>query len=35
MVECGDLFIGMDVSKGRHAVAVADGGRDGEVRCFG
>ena len=35
MVECSDLFIGMDVSKDRHAVAVADGGRDGEVRYFG
>ena len=35
MVECSDLFIGMDVSKDRHAVAVADGGRDGEVRFFG
>ena len=31
MVECSDHFIGMDVSKDRHAVAVADGGRDGEV----
>ena len=29
------LFIGMDVSKDRHAVAVADGGRDGEDRFFG
>ena len=35
MVVCSDLFIGMDVSKDRHAVAVADGGRDGEVRYFG
>ena len=35
MVECCDLFIGMDVSKDRHAVAVANGGRDGEVRFFG
>ena len=35
MVECSDLFIGMDVSKDRHAVAVADDGRDGEVRYFG
>ena len=31
MVECSDLFIGMDVSKDRHAVAVTDGGLDGEV----
>ena len=35
MVECSDPFIGMDVSKDRHAVAVADGGRDGEVRFCG
>ena len=35
MVECSDVFIGMDVSKDRHAVAVADDGRDGEVRYFG
>ncbi len=35
MVECSNIFIGMDVSKDRHAVAVADGGRDGEVRYFG
>ena len=35
MVECSELFIGMDVAKDRHAVAVADGGRDGEVRYFG
>ena len=32
MIECSDLFIGMDVSKDRHAVTVAGGGRQGEVR---
>ncbi len=35
MVECSELFVGMDVSKDRHAVAVAEGGRDGEVRFYG
>ncbi len=35
MVECSEIFVGMDVSKDRHAIAVADGGRDGEVRFFG
>ena len=35
MLECSDLFIGMDVSKDRYAVAVADGGRDGEMRFYG
>lgn len=33
MVECSDLFIRMDVSKDRHAVAVADGRRDGDGRA--
>ncbi len=35
MAECSEIFVGMDASKDRHAVAVADGGRDGEVRFFG
>ena len=35
MIDCSEVFIGMDVSKDRHAVAVADGGRDGEVRYYG
>ena len=35
MVERSDPLIGMDVSKDRHAVAVADGGPDGEVRFYG
>ena len=35
MVECSEVFIGMDVSKDSHAVAVAESGRDGEVRYYG
>lgn len=35
MVENSELFIGMDVSKDSHAVAVAEGGRKGEVRPYG
>ena len=35
MVERSDLFIGMDVSKDWHTVAVVDGGPDGEVRFYG
>ena len=35
MVDCSEVFIGMDVSKDRHAVAIAESGRDGEVRFFG
>lgn len=30
-----EAFIGLDVSKSRHAVAVADSGREGEVRYYG
>jgi hypothetical protein len=35
MEEHNTIFVGLDVSKDRHAVAVADGGRDGIVRYFG
>ena len=35
MVDCSELFVGMDVSNDRHVVAVAEGGRDGEVRFYG
>jgi len=35
VVDCSEIFVGMDVSKDRHAVAVAEGGRDGEVRYYG
>jgi transposase len=30
-----EAFVGFDTSKSRHAVAIADGGRDGEVRFLG
>ena len=30
-----EFFIGFDVSKNSHAVAVAEGNRDGEVRSYG
>ena len=35
MVDCSEVFVGIDVSKDRHAVAIAESGRDGEVRFFG
>lgn len=35
MVEDSELFIGLHVSKDSHAVAVAEGGRGGEVRWYG
>jgi len=33
--EHSEVFVGLDVAKVRHAVAVADGGRQGEVRYLG
>jgi len=33
--EYTEVFIGLDVAKERHAVAVAEPGRQGEVRYFG
>ncbi len=30
-----EAFIGIDVAKFRNAIAIADGGRDGEVRYYG
>jgi transposase len=30
-----EVFVGLDVAKARHAVAVAEAGRHGEVRYFG
>jgi transposase len=30
-----EVFIGIDVAKARNAIAIADGGRGGEVRFFG
>ena len=35
MVENSELFVGFDVSKSSHAVAVAESGRMGEVRSHG
>lgn len=35
MEEHSIVFVGLDVSKDRHAVAVAEGGRDGDVRYLG
>lgn len=35
MQENSELFIGLDVSKNSHAVAVAESGREGEVRSYG
>lgn len=35
MKEYTEVFVGMDVAKDRHAVAVAEGGRNGEVRYLG
>ena len=35
MERCTEIFVGIDVAKARNAVAIADGGRDGEVRYLG
>ena len=35
MKKLGEAFIGIDAAKERNAVAVADEGRDGEVRYLG
>jgi transposase len=35
MAGAGEAFIGIDVAKLRNAVAIADAGRDGEVRFYG
>ncbi len=35
MADCRKAFIGIDVAKLRNAIAIADAGRDGEVRFFG
>src|SRR4051795_9884990 len=35
IVETREAFVGIDVAKLRNAVAVADAGRDGEVRFYG
>jgi len=33
--ENSEAYVGFDTSKTKHAVAIADGGRDGEVRFVG
>ena len=35
MVEYSEVFVGIDVAKERNAVAIAEGGRTGEVRYLG
>ena len=35
MKKYNEAFVGFDTSKKKHAVAIADGGRDGEVRYLG
>ena len=35
MAKCSEVFVGIDMEKTRHAVAVAEAGRDGEVRYLG
>jgi transposase len=35
MKKYSEAFIGFDTAKKKHAVAIANGGRDGEIRYFG
>src|SRR6516162_2752333 len=35
MGDCSEVFVGIDTAKLRNAVAIADGGRDGEIRFLG
>jgi transposase len=35
MKQCSEVFIGIDTAKARNAVAVAEAGRDGEIRYLG
>jgi transposase len=35
MVECSEAFVGIDVAKKRNAIAIAEAGRNGEVRYLG
>ena len=35
MGEYSEAFVGIDVAKGRNAIAIADGERGGEVRYLG
>ncbi|MCC8947514.1 hypothetical protein H8A97_20985 [Bradyrhizobium sp. Arg62] len=35
MEDYNEVFVGLDVAKDRHAVVIAESGRDGEVRYLG
>ena len=35
MKQYNEAFIGIDMAKNRHAVAIADAGREGEIRYLG
>lgn len=35
MEQYSEVYVGLDVAKARHAVAVAEAGREGEIRYFG
>jgi transposase len=35
MADYSEVFVGLDTSKLRNAVAIAEGGRNGEVRYLG
>ena len=35
MAEYSEVFVAFDVAKRKHAVAIAEGGRTGEVRFLG
>ena len=35
MADNTEVFVGIDVAKGRNAIAIADGERGGEVRFLG
>jgi hypothetical protein len=35
MKRYGEAFVGIDTAKKKHAVTIADAGRDGEIRYFG
>ena len=35
MADHSEIFVEIDVSKSRHSVAIAEGGRGGEVRFYG
>lgn len=35
MGKCNEAFVAFDVAKKKHAVAIAEGGRKGEIRFLG